>query len=216
MDGNLPKVWYLMVKLHEESPEVFKTPQTLEKAARKTWQSLNDKSKCPNCTASMVSNVYRVDIMTVALIVNMANIVRDRMKNGEVLHEANQIHIPSMGYGSYAVKSRMTQAHKLGLIAKVVKDKEHIPGTWLLTKRGFEALRNEPIPAEIVVFRNQIIERPEETVRIRDVMHRWSNKRAERITANKKVGPDYTGMVKDYESKSDWIHFGTVQQGKLF
>lgn len=131
-------------------------------ALRKALPGLDRPDKCVNCGASMQAYIFRFDYADIQLILAMAQMVKQRMATMPFT-EANKVHVQSATTMSYAEKSRTTQSEKLGLIAKVRDDnKKHVRGTWLITKRGWAALKGEPVPAQVKVFRDEIVERYED------------------------------------------------------
>ncbi len=125
----------------------------------------NEKQKkevCPTCGAIANSYTYRFDSASARLLLAMARKVREQCGKGIVFTEANTIHIQSIGQ-SYSVVSHQTITAKLGLIAKLKGDDgRHIKGYWVVTKRGWQALRGELVPAKVSTFRKEIVERFDE------------------------------------------------------
>lgn len=214
--GNLPKVFELMVMLHRDKPEAFENASELRREAEKTWGSLKDESRCPNCKASMHSYWFEFDVIKASMLVAMSRIVRARVEKGIPFTEANEVHVQSMNTASYAMKSQTTQMAKLGLVAKVLKNGKHQSGYWLITRRGFAALANAKVPKRVESFRNQIIERDEgEKTTISQVFAEWSMKKRELIRRGKQFGTDYQQEVDEHKNREDWVHFGRLQPGEL-
>lgn len=212
--GNMPKVWDLMVELHKTNPAAFEDPKLLRHYAAMKWKSLNDKHKCPNCRASMTSYRFEFDMPNAAMLVAMSRIVKARIdKNGwGNFNEANQVHVQSMNTASYAMKSRTTQMAKLGLVAKVLKNGKHVSGYWLITKRGWAALANKPVPQSVESFRNQIIERDDNLTTIKQVFTEWSVRKKQTLLRGKKLKTDYTEEV-EYHDHNEWVHLAEDQDG---
>lgn len=211
--GNMPKVWELMVELHKTTPGAFENPQLLRHYAAKKWKSLDDKEKCPNCKASMVSYRFEFDMPNACMLISMSRLVKARLDKGIDFTEANQIHVQSMNTATYAMKSRTTQMAKLGLVAKVLKNGKHVSGYWLITKRGWEALANRPVPQSVESFRNQITERTDKMTTIKEVLHEWSVRKKQTLLRGKKLKTDYSVEVEDYRDHSEWIHKAETQAG---
>ena len=127
--------------------------------AGEIWQSLvrqfpglNDPSHCANCDASMMEYTHEFDCVNAAMLVAMGKEVKRRIEKGLEFTVANQIHVQSLSGATYAMKSRTTQMSNLGLIAKLLNDeKRHIGGTWVITRRGWAALRGERVPKMVKV-----------------------------------------------------------------
>lgn len=214
--GKLPKVFELMVHLHKNHPEAFEDSIELRRKTAETWHSLRDKTRCPNCKASMVAYWFEFDLPNAAMLVQMARVVRHNVSKGIPFTEANQIHVQSMNEASYAMKSRTTQMAKLGLIAKFTKNGHHVSGTWLITRRGWVALAGGRVPRKVESFRNEIIERDTtDTITIKEVFAEWTDKKRDLLRRGKKVKTDYTDEVDEYSQHNDWIHLGDLQPGEL-
>jgi len=84
---------------------------------------------------------------------------------------ANRVHIQKDCAADYTTKSRQTKCRTLGLIAKVMQGEKHdLQAGWVVTRRGWELLRGKAIPKKVVVFRNEIIDRFDETITMAEVM----------------------------------------------
>ena len=200
-EGKLPKVWDLLVRLHKTNPQVFENPVELKREVAKTWQSLNDPKLCPNCEESMQEYIHKLDFFNALLLKNMGDIVMKRMEKGMTFEKANMVHVVSSDFHD-CVRHRTTQCRTLGLIAKVKGES----GThdrdkgWLITSRGFAALRGEMVPSEIVAWRNRIEERPGA------------------LTNIDKVFEEYKGENKTLIGQRDpmrWVNFAGLNQGKM-
>lgn len=214
--GKLPKVFELMVHLHKNHPDIFEDPDRLRLAVGTHWISIKDKTRCPNCKASMVAYWFEFDMPNAAMLVAMSRMVRERRNKGVPFTEANQIHVQSMNTASYAMKSRTTQMAKLGLIAKVLKNGKHVGGYWLITRRGWAALAGQRVPKRVESFRNEIIERDDTAkVTIGEVFAEWGDKKRDLQRRGKQVKTDYSDEVDNYKNNNDWIHLGELQPGEL-
>jgi hypothetical protein len=83
--------------------------------------------------------------------------------------DANKIHIPTMQIPSN-ISKRMTIASKLGLIAKYLRNGHQQAGIWVITSRGWNALRGERVPSKVSVYRKQITERYDEVTTISEAL----------------------------------------------
>jgi len=195
--GKVERLWPYLVKLHKEAPDVFEDPQLLRDRVALAWTSLQDRSKCPNCGESMQEYIIKLDYHNARLLIAMADEVTKRSETMP-FHEANAVHIVSLDTINDAVRHRTSQCRTLGLIAKVLNDKGKHDSSkgWLITRRGWQALAGEPVPAEVTVFRNTIKERDDK-----------------RITLAAAINTPGRGLVK--YSPKDFIHFGDVNQGVM-
>lgn len=161
------------------------------------FPEIDEKEKCANCGKSMGINKYSFSNVNARLLMAMGEVVRHkRFGKGMAFDESNQVHIETeVDSGSYQVKSSMTQLRYLGLIAKI-KDEHGVHQTdkgWLITKRGWSALRDEEVQRWVTAFNNKIVDRSEEKITI-------------------------SQALKDYPRKYDptyWYEIESYQQGKL-
>ena len=130
----------------------------------------NEKHICPTCGAVTTEYTFTFSRLDAILLIMMAKEVRATMNAHSVsFTEANKIHIPSLPVSSN-VSKRMTISSKLGLIAKYKVNGHQQAGMWVITARGWAALRGESVPARVSEFRGQITERFDETTTIADAL----------------------------------------------
>lgn len=165
--GKLPKLWDLLVQMHEKNPNFFESADMLRYQVAQVWKALSDKDHCPNCKASMAMYRRKIDYFVVSLLVSMARIVEHNKRKGMSFTNANSVHVNADDRIPHNAKNMTGIASALGLIAPDDKEKE---ARWLITTRGWAALRGERIPAAVVTFRDEIVERPEETTTFAEVM----------------------------------------------
>lgn len=103
----------------------------------------------------------------------------------------------------------------LGLVAKVKNEKgRHVGGTWSITSRGWAALRGDLVPAEVLTFQNEIVERSEKVTTIDEALKSHVQKVQDKKDDGKIPTSDYTQIIHRL-SEFDWVHFGETAQGKL-
>ena len=195
-------------------------PQMTEDYCRailsKHIEGLNEKEVCPNCGASMSEYIFIFDSIDALLLLAMANNIREKRKKGISFNQANQVHVPSLKV-SLSVRCRTTICSKLGLITKVKNEKgRHVRGVWLITERGWKALRGESVPSFVKVFRGKIEERFDQTTTMQDVFNGSKNRLEGIIRDKAKIDEhyDYRSEINDYRA-SDWVIVGGVHQGVL-
>jgi len=176
--------------------------------------ALADKSHCPNCGESMAQYVRRVDVFVALLVLQMSKVVLKRVADGIPFTEANKIRVNAEGSIGHVLKNNTSIARTLGLIAKY-KDKSAGSGAlWVVTARGWAALRGEPIPAQVVVFRNQIIEHTDETTTFAAVFAGNTEKARELEKRNKHIKVDRRFDYADYDP-TRYVEIAGMQQGAL-
>lgn len=165
------------------------------------YPELWNKERCANCDASMAMYEFKLDVLDLLLVQGMGRIVRERMSKGISFTEANKIHLQTELNDYYSVPSRSTQCAKLGLIAKVLNDDgtHDSQSGWLLTRRGFACLRDEPVPKSVVSFRNKIVDRTSEMTTMSQIYEDY-NKRYE----DKKKEGEYSSEIRKHNPK-DWF-----------
>lgn len=179
-------------------------------------EGLNEKEVCPNCGASMSEYIFFFDSLDALLLIAMAKEVRRKKSIGILFNQANQVHVPSLKE-SLSIRCRTTICSKLGLIAKVKNDNgRHARGAWLITERGWKALRGEPVPAFVKVFRGKIEERFDQTTTMQDIFNGSKNCLEGIVRDKRQIDEhyDYRSEIDDYRA-SDWVVVGGVHQGVL-
>lgn len=176
---------------------------------------LADKSKCVNCGASMARYRYEFDVIDALMLKAMGREVKMRVQKGLDFTEANTIHYPSMvNRPTYAMAAKLSQLRFLGLVAKHKVNGKHVPATWVITHRGFQALAGLPVPKSVVVWRNQIDERNEELITMPEVFENYRAKRRSASMRGKTLKNDYGSAVDDYD-KNEWVHFNDLHASAL-
>lgn len=185
----------------------------------RAFPQLQDKTKCANCTANMVQDVYTFDCLDAWLLMEMGNAIDKRFSQGMNLTVANQVRVQDLPV-SYSAKSRTTQMSKLGLVAQLKgKNKAgktvKIPGIWVITDRGFKALRDEPVRLRVPVWRGEIQDGyTDETITISEALKINRDKVEDLIKRNKTVKNDYRILLEKYDPQR-WVEFGRVTAGAL-
>ena len=179
-----------------------------------TMPELANTTICANCGASMKEYIYSIDAWDGMLLLSMAKAVRERMSSGLSFTDANQVHVPTLA-ASHAVRCRTTKASKLGLVAELRNNGKRVSGTWVITKRGWQALRGESVPAKVKVWRKHIEERFDDMTTLSSVFSIY--RRNSDIKA-RKGRPTTSDMVSDSNVReynaSDWFDF-TIHKGNI-
>lgn len=137
----------------------------LYRTLKQQFPQLETKEQCGNCDASMIAYWYSISITDASFMVKLGNEVKQRLieKPGTPLQEVNRLHVVRLQQLTDAERHRETICRVLGLLAKVKRpDGKHDSGLWCITARGFAFLRDEPVPARVKAFRNEIIQRTTE------------------------------------------------------
>lgn len=168
--------------------------EKLRYALKQRMPELADRKKCACCDASLAIRETKLDINIVVLLHKIAMQVGERFnENGGYFTQANRVHVSNNARISHTCQCQTTKAAKLGLIAKAGD------GDWAVTRRGWEALKDKPTPAARYVFRNQIVERPDELTTFSKVIAEHTRKVGITIGRGKKPRIDMRGEVKSYD-----------------
>ena len=159
---------------------------------------------CPACGQEKrtVTYEYHLDVLVAVLLIAMAREVLNRRRSGLDFTAANQVHVPSLSE-SLAVRCRTTIASKLGLVAKCLNGKKQVPGVWVITARGFAALRGEEVPASVKVKQGEIEERVELRITLSEAFRK--NREAADAAADRHRKPkgDYRLQAASYKPE-EW------------
>lgn len=195
--GNTGRFFNTTLDVLRNEPELLQ-PENFERFRAIMYRllpELGDKSKCPNCDASMVMREQRLHYENAGLLVHMGQIVRHNLTKTNDFTAANDIHVNKDERIPHNMRCVAGNTSDLGLIAKIKGKAAH----WCITRRGFAALRGEPVPQCVVVFRKKIVERKPEMTTINDVI--FNRKR--KGTATYEYNP------------KDYYHIEDFAQGKL-
>lgn len=194
-------------------------PEWIIEQVRKYYPAFQNPERCFNCQSNMVQDIYVFDCLDAWLLIEMANRVADRFGKGASFTEANQIKVHDLPV-SYSAKSRTTQMSKLGLIAQLQgKNKADktvsVPGVWVITSAGWNALKGQPVRKRVAVWRGTIQDRFEdETITISEAFQLNRDKVDDLIKRNKKVKMDYRFVSENYNPQA-WLQFGETTKGVL-
>lgn len=187
--------------------EKISDPAYLRAIVANRFPALRDKTRCPNCTASMEEYMFTFDAFCAGLLISMAQCVRDRQRKSMLFTDANKVRVPDLDT-SHTVKCRTTQASKLGLVAQARnREGRRIAGTWLITSRGWSALAGAPVPKHVIVWRDQIQDRLEQTTTIKDALRNFGRGRSK----NKDT---FLETEREYDP-SQWIEYVGVHEATL-
>lgn len=187
----------------------------LQANLRRNVEELNDPEHCANCGASMLEYIYTLDYIDALMLLEMGREVRRHKQAGLPFTEANKIRVQHITNATYAMKSRTTKMSKLGLIAKLKGDNGHqIPGYWVITKRGFDALKGYQVPKTVRIWRGKIEERGAERTSIQDEFGGHSRKVEATLLKGKTPKNDARANFADYDRR-EWFEFGEIHEGNI-
>lgn len=213
-EGKIVSIVQTITALIKRNPVMLDNPAYLMANLREIIPELKDKTKCPNCEASMKEWIFLLDAWDALLLLAMADEVDHRRGKGMNFTVANQVHVSDLPV-SHAVKCRTTQSAKLGLVTQLRKsDGKAVQGVWVITKRGWKALGGERVPRMVKVWRNRIQDRFEETITLAEALESHKLGVEQRIKQGKTVKEDYREQVARYDS-SRWLNYD-LHEGQLF
>ena len=213
-EGKIGAFIQVVVGIIKKNPQAIDDIKYLKAILMQTFPELRDRSICPNCEASMKEYVYTLDAWDALLLLEMAKAVREKRRKGIDFTIANQTRVPELGT-SHAVKCRTTQSAKLGLITQLkTKDGKRVSGVWVVTRRGWDALKGQSVPKKVKVWRKKIEERFDETVTIQEALGTHSKYVEETIKKGRNPKEDHRESVREYTAQ-EWYDF-EVHEGQLF
>ena len=158
-----------MAKHYGHGPGVWE--QSIRHMLEKKYGDISEKKKCLSCNANIGIDTFHVDYTDSVTMIEVGKKVQENLAKGMPFTEANRVHISSMNDVLTGTQiDRKTQLKYLGLLAKYKVDGKHKEAKWVITKRGFKFLRNEPVPAHVTVYRKKIIKRHDELTTMRIAM----------------------------------------------
>lgn len=213
--GKIKPIVQVVARILEKDPSLHKDHDRLMATVYVNVPELQDKEHCANCGASMVQYEYNVDVLDISLIIGMGREVRKALDEKKDFTEANKVHVPTLEV-SDAVRHRTTKCSKLGLVAKVKVEGRHAKGMWVITKRGFEALRGNEIPTGTIVWRGNILDRPDTLTTFEVVRQGYKGRVQEYERKHHKAPKDDHRETMGTYNPNDWIDFAGYNEGKLF
>jgi len=215
---NPGKIWPIIkitVGLIKNNPQLLDYPELLKATLITNIEELNHPETCGNCGGSMVEYIFELDCIDALMLLTMGKEVRRRLNEGLDFTEANKVRVQKLDTQTYAMKSRTTKMSKLGLVAKLIGEKgRQVPGTWVITKRGFDALKGRRVPKSVRVWKGRIEERNEETITLSQAFDSYRKKVEQIIRRNKNSKADYRNYFEDYRQE-EWYTIGGIHEGKL-
>lgn len=198
----------------KNNPEMAENIDYLKANLVQVFPELRDKTVCPNCKASMKEYVYTVDVLDALLLLEMAKAVREKRRKGIEFTIANQTRVPDLPT-THAVKCRTTQTAKLGLITQLKnRDNKRVLGTWVITRRGWEALRGQPVPRRVKVWRKKIEERFDDKITLSEALNSHKEYVEQAIRKGRNPKEDHRQVISEYQA-GDWYEFDH-HAGSLF
>jgi hypothetical protein len=213
--GKIKPMVQVVAGILENDPSLHQDHDRLLATVYVNIPELKDKARCANCSASMVQYEYKIDVLDVALVIGMAQEAKRRVSDGMSFTEANKVHVPTLDV-SDAVRHRTTKCSKLGLIAKYREQGKQLKGTWVITKRGFEALKGKEVPTGTIVWRGNIIDRPDTTTTFESVRTSYTRRVADYERKHRKAPKDDHRDAMGTYNPLEWVDFAGYHDGDLF
>lgn len=207
--GSLAQV---IVGAIKRNPAVIDNIDLLKATVYAAMPELKDRSKCANCGASMKEYVYTFDAWDAILLMRMGDVMKEQLHKSDFT-KANTVRVPDLNV-SHAVKCRTTQMSKLGLIAQLRgTNGKRVPGMWVITRRGFEALAGKPVPKMVKVWRKKIEERFEETITIKEALQSHVKYVELQEKKGKEAKEDNRAYIAQWDPQ-EWYQF-SVHEGNI-
>lgn len=206
----------MIARIVQKNPSIADNPGFLMATLAHNIPDFNNEAKCLNCGASMAEYIYTFTILDALLLFGMAKQVSKNLEKtrGEFT-EANKVHLPSLKGVNHTSMIRQGYTGKLGLIAKHMgANGRQERGMWVITRRGWAALRGEPVPKAVRVFRGKILERPDELITMTEVFRAYGDSVQRIVQAGKLPKIDNRKEMDGY-TPMEWVQMAGMHQGKL-
>jgi len=194
--GKLGAYTKLVLHLVRTDPSLHDDIPRLKHMIAYNFPELNDKTKCPNCEANMTEYKYSLDAHDALLLIKLGNLFKGRIRDMS-FQEANSFQVSKMHELSHLLRCRTSQCRVLGLLAKQEGKGNH----WLITRRGFAALRGEHVPAHVKVWRNKIIDRFDEQTTLATALSTYDHTKS-------KDAENFTSTAESWRPE-EWLEMST-------
>lgn len=151
----------------------FNMSLDLDQAKALEKEAEQNNGYCTHCQQTI--KIYRYGIST-----SMVRVLRV-MAKGTTTGTTRAIDVDDLSL-RHSERTQLTKMRFHGLVAKVKEDGHQIPRHWLITHKGWRFLANEPVPAKVVVYNNQVLGHDGGTVTIKRVAGEPGDYEAEPVT----------------------------------
>lgn len=121
---------------------------TLDRATTLEKEAAANDGHCTHCEQTL--KIYRYGISD-----SMVRVLRAMAKATEP-NTGRSIDVDKLNL-KHSERTQLTKMRFHGLVAKVKEDGHQIPRHWLITRKGWQFLGKEPVPAKVVVYNNQVL-----------------------------------------------------------
>lgn len=120
----------------------------LDKARALEKEAEHNGGHCSNCHQAI--KIYRYGIST-SMVRVLKAMARSTDKGTGRAIDVDELKL------RHSERTQLTKMRFHGLVAKVKDDGRQIPRHWLITRKGWAFLGNEPVPAKVLVYNNQVL-----------------------------------------------------------
>ena len=120
----------------------------LERAKQLEKEAEANGGHCTNCEQTLKIYRYGISESMVRVLKAMAKATEPNTGRSIDVDKINLKH---------SERTQLTKMRFHGLVAKVKEDNVQIPRHWLITRRGWQFLGNEQVPAKVIVYNNQVL-----------------------------------------------------------
>lgn len=146
----------------------------------------HNDGKCDRCNRPI--NIYRYKLnSTLAIFLR-------RMAQAVKQSGVNDVDVSTLGL-PYSMRTQVSKLRTHGLIARVKNDENaQVAGHWLVTRKGWDWLRGEPLPAKVVVFENQVLGHEGGTLTINEVLKELPDPKGETVQITEEEAQVYADL----------------------
>lgn len=123
-------------------------------ALEKEASELNE-GRCTHCDQTLKIYRYGISESMVRVLREMARRTNLQLDGGD--KAGRVIDVDATLNLKHSERTQLTKMRFHGLVAKVKEDGRQIPRHWIITTKGWSFLGNEPVPAKVLVYNNQVL-----------------------------------------------------------
>lgn len=121
---------------------------SLEDAQALEREAEQNDGHCSHCGNTIKIYKYKANRALATMLKLMADVVKDT--------GINKVHYDNIPV-AHALHSQRAKLRQHGLIAKYKEDGKHVANMWVITRKGWDWLKGEPIPKKVIVYNNQVL-----------------------------------------------------------
>lgn len=178
---------------------------TLEQALELEREAEQNDGRCTHCHQTI--KIYRYPISRTIKLVLKTIAKATTPDTGRAVDVDRDIAI------EHSQRSQLSKMRQHGLIAQPEDNGKKISRHWLITRKGWDFLRGEPVPAKVVVYNNQVLGHEGGTVTLDRIDREADDFEAAPITeAESRTFADVRVPKVKYKMQAEYLGFSFRDQ----